>query len=163
MGLLLVPGCTASKHRMLYCTYNSSGTCDVAIRGGHAVTIRTFQPGDEAAQVAIYNEAAGALPKFKPASVPDVARRIAAPGFDPSLCFYAQDGGQVVAYALAHANGRVSYPWCRPGHQVAADALFEHMIQELRRRKIGTAFTAYRGDWPTVLDYFLGRRFRRGA
>ena len=33
------------------------------------MTIRTFQPGDDVAQVGIYNEAAGDLPKFKPATL----------------------------------------------------------------------------------------------
>ena len=39
------------------------------------MTIRTFQPGDEATQVAIYNEAAAALPRFKPATAVEVQRR----------------------------------------------------------------------------------------
>ena len=59
---------------MLYCSYNTWGDCDVIDSGEIAVTIRTFQPGDEVAQVVIYNEGAGAFPKFKPA----IARRGAA-------------------------------------------------------------------------------------
>ena len=44
--------------------------------------IRTFLPGDDAAQVGIYNEAAAALPKFKAATLDDVRRRIHAPDHD---------------------------------------------------------------------------------
>src|SRR5262245_60471321 len=48
-----------------------------------AMKIRTFQPGDEAVQAEIYNEAAAALPKFKPATSPEVQRRTRAGDFDP--------------------------------------------------------------------------------
>src|SRR5688572_1622067 len=53
-------------------------------RGAEAqeMTIRTFQAGDEVAQVSIYNEAAAALPKFKPASIDEVRRRLRDPEFD---------------------------------------------------------------------------------
>src|SRR5262249_51646942 len=40
-----------------------------ALRGPCSMTIRTFQPGDDAVQVSIYNEAAADLPKFKPATI----------------------------------------------------------------------------------------------
>ena len=41
--------------------------------------IRNYQPGDDAVQAAIYNEAAGQLPKFKAATEGDVSRRSKAP------------------------------------------------------------------------------------
>ena len=56
------------------------------------MNVRTFQRGDEAAQVAIYNEAAGALPKFKPATSHEVQRRTSARDFDPATRFYALVG-----------------------------------------------------------------------
>ena len=66
--------------------------------GGTAVKIRTYQPGDEAVQVAIYNEAAAELPKFKPNIVEEVARRCKAKDFDPTTRFYAEEGGSLVGY-----------------------------------------------------------------
>jgi hypothetical protein len=118
------------------------------------VTIRTFQPGDEAAQVAIYNEAAAALPKFKAATLQEVQRRTRARDFDPAMRFYAIEGGKPVGYALFNANGRVSYPWCLSGHEDQADALFAHVLDAMVRRKMPLAFAAYRGDWQPVCDFF---------
>ena len=37
--------------------------------------IRTYAPGDDGAQVSIYNEAAATLPKFKAATLDEVRRR----------------------------------------------------------------------------------------
>jgi hypothetical protein len=119
------------------------------------VNIRTFQRGDETHQVAIYNEAAAALPRFKPATTQEMLRRVSARDFDASTRFFAIEGDQPVAYATFHANGRVSYPWCRPGHEVLAAPLFKHALQAMRQRGLRKAFAAYRADWPTVLD-FLG-------
>ena len=51
--------------------------------------IRTFRPGDDAAQVSIYNEAAADLPKFKAATLDEVRRRSRAAEFDPSTRFVA--------------------------------------------------------------------------
>ena len=59
------------------------------------MTIRTYQPGDEVAQVGIYNEAAGDLPKFKPATLDEVRRRARGPDFDPDTRFFAEDFGDV--------------------------------------------------------------------
>src|SRR5260370_747651 len=47
------------------------------------MTIRTFQSGDEAGQVSIYNEACAHLPRFKPATLDEVRRRCRAPDFNP--------------------------------------------------------------------------------
>jgi hypothetical protein len=121
--------------------------------------IRTFERGDEAAQAAIYNEAAGGLPKFKPAKLEEVKRRTAAADFDASTRFFAIEGGRPVAYVSFAANGRVSFPWCQADRQDLADPIFEHMIQEMRRRGLRKTFAAYRGDWPTVLDFFRQRGF----
>src|SRR5262249_11478440 len=125
------------------------------------VTIRTFQPGDDAAQVGIYNEAAGALPKFKPATLDDVRRRCNAADFDPATRFYAvDDRNRPVGYAAFQPNGRVSYPWCRPGHEAEAVPLFDAVFQAMRSRKMRRAFAAYRADWKPVCDFFTARGFR---
>jgi hypothetical protein len=125
------------------------------------MTIRTFQPGDEGAQVGIYNEAAGALPKFKPAALDEVRRRCRAADFDPATRFFAIDNGQPVGYATFHANGRVNYPWCRKGHERWAEPLFQAVTDAMRARGLRSAFAAYRGDWPEQAEFFLGHGFRQ--
>jgi hypothetical protein len=122
--------------------------------------IRTYGPGDDAAQVSIYNEAAAELPKFKPATLDEVRRRGRAADYDPSTRFVALEGGRPAAYAGFHANGRVSYPWCRKGQEHLAEPLFANVIEAMRRRGLATAFAAYRGDWPAVQDFFLRHGFR---
>jgi len=122
--------------------------------------IRNYQPGDDAVQAAIYNEAAGQLPKFKAATEGDVSRRCKAPDFDPGSRFYAIDGGRTVGYAMFHPNGRVNYPWCRKGHESAAEALFEAAEKGMRARGISLAFAAYRGDWGAQKEFFLGHGYK---
>jgi hypothetical protein len=123
------------------------------------MTIRTFQPGDEAVQVAIYNEAAAVLPKFKPATLAEVQRRTRSRDFDPTMRFFALDGGKPVGYALFNPNGRVSYPWCLPGHERHATSLFEQVVAAMQQRGMRKAFAAYRGDWPTVCDFIRQHGF----
>ncbi len=123
------------------------------------MTIRAYQSGDEVAQVRIYNEAAGALPKFKAATLDEVRRRIRAADFDPGTRFYAIADGRPVAYATFQNNGRVSYPWCLPGHEQHADPLLEHVLGVMRQRGMRRAFAAYRGDWPAQRDFFLAHGF----
>jgi hypothetical protein len=122
--------------------------------------IRNYQPGDDSVQAAIYNEAAGSLPKFKAATEGDVSRRSKAPGFDPETRFYAVSSGKVVGYATFHPNGRVGYPWCRKGHESAAESLFEAVEKAMKNRKISLAFAAYRHDWPPPKDFFTHHGFR---
>jgi hypothetical protein len=124
------------------------------------VTIRTFRPGDDAAQVGIYNEAAADLPKFKPATLDEIRRRIRGTDFDPGTRFFADEGGPAVGYCTFQANGRVSFPWCRKGHERHADALFDAALGEMRRRGMPTAFAAYRADWAGARDFFLAHGFR---
>lgn len=123
------------------------------------MTIRTYEKGDELAQVAIYNEAAGSLPKFKPATVDEVRRRCRANDFDPTTRFYALEGGQPVGYATFHANGRVSYPWCRKGYEHLAGPLFQRVLEAMKARGLPLAFAAYRGDWPATHEFFLAQGF----
>src|SRR5207302_2749084 len=115
--------------------------------GVSAMMTRNFQAGDETAQVAIYNEATAQLPKFKPATLDEVRRRCRAPEFDPQTRFFAIDNEQPVGYAGFHANGRISYPWCRKGFESLAAALLETVLQAMRARGMKKAFAAYRGDW----------------
>lgn len=122
------------------------------------MNIRTYQPGDESDQAAIYNEAAGDFPKFKPANVEEVRRRCRARDFDPASRFYAEESGRVVGYATFMATGRVSYPWCRKGHEAAAEALFQQVLTAMTKRGMGSAFAAYRHDWP-VSGFFVQRGF----
>jgi hypothetical protein len=122
--------------------------------------IRTYQPGDEVHQADIYNEAAGDLPKFKPASADEIRRRSQAPDFDPATRFYAEDNGKVIGYAGFHANGRVSFPWCRNGCTGAGEPLFFEVLRAMTARRIPTAFAAYRGDWSKQLAFFQAHGFR---
>src|SRR5205807_10583310 len=52
----------------------------------------------------LYNEAAAALPRFKPATLAEVKRRTAARDFDPGQRFFALHDGQPVGYAVYNAN-----------------------------------------------------------
>ncbi len=125
--------------------------------------IRNFQRGDEAAQVEIYNAAAAPLPKFKPASLPEVQRRVRARDFDPGQRFYALESGRVVGYCLVNANGRVSYPWCLPGHEPAAAPLFARTLVAAKARGLSKVFAAYRNDWPALSEFFVNQGFSRRA
>jgi hypothetical protein len=125
------------------------------------MTIRSFEPGDDTAQVSIYNEAAAELPKFKPATLDEVRRRTRDPGFDRSTHFLALCDGRPAGYACFHSNGRVSYPWCRKGQEDQAGPLFERVLAEMRRRGLPRAFAAYRADWPAQKDFFLAQGFRQ--
>jgi hypothetical protein len=126
---------------------------------GAVVNIRAYQPGDETAQVAVYNEAAGGLPKFKPANLQEVLRRIRARDFDPHTRLYAEEAGRVVGYSTYQGNGRVSFPWCLAGHDSCAGPLFQAALNGLRGRGIRRAFAAYRADWTGVLDFFSQQGF----
>jgi hypothetical protein len=123
------------------------------------MNIRTFMPGDDAAQVGIYNEAAAALPKFKAATLDEIRRRSHAADFDPTTRFYADVNGLVVGYATFQANGRVSFPWTRAGHEAVAVPLFDALLQAMKGRGLTRAFAAYRADWTAQRDFFLQRSF----
>jgi len=124
------------------------------------VTIRTYQSGDEAAQVAVFNEAAADLPKFKPATTEEVRRRCKAKDFDPETRLYAEEGGQVVGYATFQANGRVSYPWTRKGHEKLAEPLFQAVLDAARGRGLKQVFAAYRADWAPVTAFLEAHEFK---
>jgi len=123
------------------------------------MTIRTFQPGDEIAQVSIYNEAAASLPKFKAATVDEVRRRIRAADFNPSSRFFAIEDGVAVGYATFQANGRINYPWCRQGKEQWAAPLFARLLEGMKERGLTRAWAAYRGDWHSIGEFFRGQGF----
>jgi hypothetical protein len=123
--------------------------------------IRTYQPGDESAQVEIFNLAAGPLPKFKPATVDEVRRRYRADGFDPSTRFYAVENGRIVGYAGFDLNGRISYPWCLPGAEDVQGPLLDAVLFTMNGRRVLEAWAAYRADWSAVLAFFEDQRFIR--
>lgn len=123
--------------------------------------IRPFQSGDEAAQVEIYNTVAAGLPFFKPATTQEIVRRTRGRDFDPRSRFFAEVGGKVVGYAGYHLNGRVSYPWCLPGHEACALPLFEKVVEEMRGRKLSRAFAAYRNDWGLTHEFFEKQGFHK--
>jgi hypothetical protein len=121
--------------------------------------IRTYRPGDEAAQVSIYNEAAGELPKFKTATLDEVRRRARGTDYDPAARFLALVDGRPVGYAAFGTNGRVSYPWCRKGHEAAAQPLLQRVLQAMKERGLTRAFAAYRSDWTAQQQFFQNNGF----
>src|SRR5262249_42286351 len=121
--------------------------------------IRNYQPGDEQAQAEIYNTAAGQLPKFKPASAEEIARRYRTADPDPTSKFYAVAGGRIVGYAVFNPNGRISYPWCLPDAADARPPLLDAVLAGLRKRSCREAWATYRADWSAVLDFFRNHNF----
>ena len=79
--------------------------------------IRNWQSEDAVHEERIYNVAAAQLPGFVPISVEDIHRSVSGPTFNPANRFYAQDDGQVVAFAAFETDGHVHYPWCLPGQR----------------------------------------------
>ena len=126
------------------------------------MNIRTFQPGDEPTQAALFNVAACTFPGFKPAQTEEVRKRTRARGFDPGTRFYAVEGGQVVGYCvLEPEQGRVSYPWCKKGFEAAAPGLFAAALAAAKDRGLRTLFTAYRRDWEPVHRFFADQGFAK--
>lgn len=123
--------------------------------------IRTFQPGDEEAQAAIYNEAAGRLPGFKPATADEVRRRMRSPMFDAHLRFYAIEGNQPVGYVALNRNGRASCPWCKAGFEALRGSLFDALENAARKAGMHKLYAAYRGDWPEPAEFLMQRGFKR--
>src|SRR5215467_7285665 len=103
------------------------------------MAIRTYRAGDEAAQVSIYNEAAADLPKFKPATLDEVRRRHRGKHFEPASHFLAVADGIPVGYINFQANARVSYPWCRKGHEEQAEGLFQTAVDAMKSRGLTPA------------------------
>jgi hypothetical protein len=124
------------------------------------VKIRTYQPGDEVAQASLFNVSAYALPGFKAATADDVRKRVRGRGFDPGTRYYAEVDGQLVGYCTFEPEqGRVSYPWCKKGHDSAAGPLFDAVLGAARERGLTRLFAAYRRDWHPVLQFLTDRGF----
>ena len=122
--------------------------------------IRSYHPGDEVAQAAIFNEAAAELPGYKPAQADEVRRRFQARDFDPTTRLYLEEEGKVVGYVSAHANGRVSFPWCKPGFKRHADTLLAEALNGLKARGVTRAFAAYHAAWTAQAEFFQRQGFR---
>jgi GNAT superfamily N-acetyltransferase len=130
-------------------------------KGDPGMRIRPYQPGDEAAQVAIYNTAAAALPAFKPATVDEVERRYRNDAPDPLARYFAVVDGAVVGYAAFNPNGRISYPWCLPGAGDCRGPLLAAVMDAMRGRGLPEAWLAYRADWEPPLSFFQSEGFER--
>jgi hypothetical protein len=118
------------------------------------VNIRTYQPGDEDAQAAIFNAVCGGWSGFKPAQAADVRKRTRVRGFDPSTRLYAEEDGKIVGYCSFNVDGRISCPWCLPGHGGQAEPLFAAAIAGLKSRGGRRAYAAYHRDWPVPAHFF---------
>jgi hypothetical protein len=125
-----------------------------------AMTVRSYQPGDEHAQARIYNAATASLPGFKAATAEEIARRYQAADFDPQTRLYAEENGEVLGYAVFTSNGRVSCPWCLPGMEASREPLLEAVCAEMANRGFAEAWAAYRADWAPVLDFLSEHGFR---
>ncbi len=124
------------------------------------MNIRTFKTGDETVQAALFNVAAFALPGFKAATADDVKKRTRGRAFESDTRFYAEDGGQVIGYCvLEPEQARISFPWCKKGHEAAAGPLFDAALGAARARGLTSVFAAYRRDWQPVLQFFADQGF----
>src|SRR4051812_399901 len=116
--------------------------------------IRSYRPGDEAAQGRIYKSAAGSLPCFKPADVEGGGGRYRAGGPRPAAELLAAEGG-AVGYAVFNPNGRISSPWCLPAAEHLREPLLDAVLAAMLARGHEEAWAAYRADWEPVLSFFL--------
>jgi hypothetical protein len=94
--------------------------------------------------------------------VDEVRRRCLAPDFDPTTRFYAiaEEEQRPVGYTTFQASGRISFPWCRKGHESFAVPLFERALQEMKARGHTRAFAAYRSDWPAQTEFLQAHGFK---
>lgn len=123
------------------------------------MVIRQYQAGDEEAQARIYNAVAGRLPHFKPATTAEIARRHQVSDSLATSTFYAVEAGAIVGYAVFDRNGRISYPWCLPGHESAQRPLLETVLNAMKDLGLPQAWAAYRADWTTILDDLRAQEF----
>lgn len=122
--------------------------------------IRAYRPGDETAQVEIYNAAIAGLPGFKAATIEEIARRYRAADFDPGTKLYAEIEGRVVGYVSFSTNGRMSVPWCRADAADVGGPLMHEAFDAMKQRGMTRARAAYRADWTQVLDLLESYGFR---
>jgi len=116
--------------------------------------IRNCLPGDTDKEAAVYNVAAAHLPGYRPLTIDDVRR-------SNGSRFYAEDNGRVVGFAAFEPNGRIQYPWCLPGHEMAAHQLFGQVMRTLADRKVPRAHAVCRADWPQQVEFFENHGFAR--
>ncbi|HJZ89646.1 MAG TPA: hypothetical protein VKE40_02165 [Gemmataceae bacterium] len=114
--------------------------------------IRNCLPGDTDHEAAVYNVAAAQLPGFRRLTIDDVRRTSGGR-------FFAEDNGRVVGFAAFEPHGRVHYPWCLPGHELAAHQLFGQVMRTLAERKVPRAHAVCRADWPLQVQFFEAQGF----
>lgn len=123
--------------------------------------VRCFIPGDEVHQAAIYNEAARQLPHFTPARPEDIGRRFRSKDYDLSCRFLAEIDGQPVGYIAYQRNGRLSYPWVKPGYESVQPLLVQQALTSARERGLTKLFAAYRATWSQQHTFFEGIGFTK--
>ena len=122
--------------------------------------IRHWLPGDAEHEQRIFNIAAARLPGFAPIRADD-ARRNAVPKFDPATRFYAEEDGEVVAFAAFEPAGQVALPWCLPGHEKMMHPLLAAVMRAMAERKSSRAYATCRSDWPEQIEFFEDHGFDR--
>ena len=123
--------------------------------------IRNYLAGDAEHEAQIYNIAAAKLPGFVPVTLEEIGKGMTGRGFDPAARFYAEDNGQTVAFARFEPTGRVHYPWCVPGHEKMAHALFVSVWCALVERRVPRVYAACREDWADQIEFFVDHDFDR--
>ncbi len=121
--------------------------------------IRAYESRDAAVQAEIYNVAGRMLPSFKLTTPEEVERRSTERPFDPAQRFFAVDQDQPVGYCQYHPSGRISFPWCLPGHEEVRQPLLHAMLRAMKAKGYTHVFTAYRSDWEPVWEWFRGEGF----
>lgn len=125
------------------------------------MNVREYQVGDDAIQISIYNAAASSFPGFKPASLDEIRRRIASPENDQTTRLYAIEDDQCVGYIAFHNQGRIGYPWCRPGKESCQELLLNEAFSRLKALGLSKTFAAYQTKWSKVADFFQSHGFEQ--
>jgi hypothetical protein len=115
------------------------------------VKLRAYQPGDEEAHARIFNELASTWPGFEPLTAANILRSTRKRGFSPQSRLSVEVAGQVVAYITTRTDGRVTAPWCQPGHESAATPLIQAALDQLRQANLPRAYFVTRHDWPQTI------------
>lgn len=123
--------------------------------------IRNCQPADAEREAAVYNAAAARLPGFRPVTPDQVRRAVTSRTTEPNTRYCAEDEGRLVGYVTCEPTGRVNYPWCLPGHEMAAHQLFGTVLRALSDRRVTRAFAACRADWTEQVEFFEDHGFHK--
>jgi hypothetical protein len=121
--------------------------------------IRNCLPGEAEREAAVYNAVASQLPGFQPLSTEEIRRASSGRGFDPGTRLYAEEDGKVVGVATFDPSGRVSPPWCLPGHERMGHQLLGSVLRGLADRKVTRAYVTCRADWAEQIEFFEDHDF----